>query len=60
MLLYDSEDYHTGRAAAYHTAVHLLGGRRPVAEVRAELERLQLAAEEEANRKALAARPAKQ
>lgn len=43
--MYDSEHYHHGRAAAYHTAVGLLRTGRPVRELLVELERLQLAAE---------------
>lgn len=43
--MYDSEHYHHGRAAAYHTAVGLLRTGRPAHELAAELERLQLAAE---------------
>ncbi len=51
----DSEDYHTGRAAAYHTAVGLLRRVRCDPAVVHELERLQLAAEAAANVRAGAA-----
>lgn len=52
--MYDSEDYHTGRAAAYHTAVGLLRSGRPVGELLVELERLQIAAEVTADERASA------
>jgi len=48
----DSEDYHTGRAAAYYTAVGLLRSGRSVRELLTELERLQLAAETTAEERA--------
>ena len=54
----DSEDYHTGRAAAYHTAVGLLRSGRPVKELLIEFERLQIAAEATAEQRAAAGRSA--
>ena len=46
----DSEDYHTGRAAAYDTVVHLIARGWTVAQLSAFCGRRQMEAEEEADR----------